>query len=110
MGQKKSEQRMFCPVAVVAGGFVRLGKKSTVSSVCALYQRDVGVCADLFAGLNRETDKRIVQRMQDKGGYCNAIEYAGSGSTVVVVIGPAEARIECRDAIVELTQGADSGG
>ena len=36
MRQQKSQQRMFGPVAVVAAGLVRLGKKGTMSAVYAL--------------------------------------------------------------------------
>src|SRR5258708_28700554 len=108
--QKKAQQRMFGPVAVVAGSPVRLSKKGAVASVLAFHQGNVGIRVDLVAALVRETDERVVQRMQNQARHGNAIEHAGSGSTIVVIISTGEAGIKCRNAIVELAQRADSGG
>jgi hypothetical protein len=65
VGQKKAQQRMFGPVAVVAAALVRLGEKGAVAPVLALLQRDVGIRFDLGAALIGDTDEGIVQCIQD---------------------------------------------
>src|ERR1700716_3101503 len=108
VGQKEAQQRMFGPVAVIAAALVRLGEKGAVASVFTFLQRDLGIRFDLGAALLGDTDEGVVQRIQDQGRHCNVAEQAGSSSTIVEIIRAGEARIECRDAIVELTQRADS--
>src|SRR5260370_34240324 len=85
-----------------------LSKKGAVAPMPAFHHCDVGIRVDLVAALSGETDERVVQRMQDQARHRNAVEYTGSGSTIVVIISTGEAGIKCRDAIVELPQRADS--
>src|SRR5205823_1941858 len=77
VAQKKAQQRMFGPVAVVPQRLVRLSKKGAVASTLTFHQRDVGIRIDLVSGLCGEADKWIVQRIQDQGRHSNAIEDAG---------------------------------
>src|SRR5260370_15223457 len=86
-----------------------LSKKGAVAPMPAFPHCDVGIRVDLVAALSGETDERVVQRMQDQARHGDAIEHTGSGSTIVVIISTGEAGIECRDAVVELTQRANSG-
>src|SRR5258707_723930 len=101
---------MFGPVAVVAGGPIRLSKKGAVASVPAFYQSDVEICGDLATGLSRQTDERVIQSMENQRRNGNTIKHTGSGCAVVVIVRAGEARIKCRDAMVELTQRVDSCG
>src|ERR1700692_971463 len=110
VGQKEAQQRMFGPVAIVAAAFIGLGEKGAVASVFTFFQRDVGIRFDLGAALIGDTDEGVVQCIQDQGRHCNVGEQAGGASAIVVIIRAGEAGIECRDAIVELTQRADSNG
>src|SRR5258706_12702465 len=80
VGQKKAQQRMFGPVAVVPERLIRFSQKGAVTPTVALHQSDVGIRVHLVAALVGETNKRVVQRMQDLGRHGNAIEHARSGS------------------------------
>src|SRR5258706_4314466 len=110
VGQKKAQQRMFGPVAVVPERLIRFSQKGAVTPTLALHQSDVGIRVHLVAALVGETNERVVQRMQDLGRHRNAIEHARSGSAIVVIISTGETGIKRRNAIVELTQRADPGG
>ena len=71
---------------------------------------DVGVCVDGVAALGDEADEWVVQGMQDQRGNGDAIKDACGGGAVVVIVGAGKAGVQRGDAIVELTQRANSGG
>ena len=73
MGQKKTQQRMFGPIAVVPVGLIRLRKKSAVPAMFALDQRDVRIRRYLLAALRRQADEGVIQRMQNQGRHRNAV-------------------------------------
>src|ERR1700733_13779422 len=98
---------MFGPVAVVAAGLIGLRKKGAVPPMFAFDQGDVRIRDYLLAALRRQADERIVQRMQNEGRHSNAVQHPRGGRTIVIVVGTAEAGVERRNAIVELTQRAD---
>ncbi len=110
MSQKKTQQRMFGPVAVVAAEFVGLREKSAMAATAALDQRDVGIRDDFVAAFGRQADERVVQRMQNQRRHGNAIEHTRSSSAVIVVIGAGEPGVQRSNSIVKLAQGMDSDG
>src|SRR5947209_3153389 len=57
VGQKKAQQRMFGPVAVVPGGPIRLSKKGAVPSMLAFHHGDVGIRIDFIPAFSGETDE-----------------------------------------------------
>ncbi len=69
-----------------------------------LDKRDVRVGEQLGAGLRQQPDERIVERVQDKRGHGDAVDYACAGGAVVVVVSIAKAAVARHDLIVKFAQ------
>ena len=92
------------PVNAVAG---RRAEEGAVASVAGLDKGDVGIGEEARAGFRKEADERIVLRAEDERGNGDAVDDAGAGGAVVVVVGVAEAAIARDDLLVELADGAN---
>ena len=101
---------MFGPVAVVAGGGVRLGEEGAVASVLGFDEGDVGIGGDRFVGLGGDADEGVVEGVEDQRGDGDAVQHARGGGAGVVVFGAGEAGVERGDAVVEGAHGVDAGG
>src|ERR1019366_7690115 len=110
VGKDKAEKRGFGPVSVVSPAPVGLCEEGAVATVLSLQQGDVRVGFEGGKCLGRDVDKRIVERVQDQSWDGDAIHNAPGCDTKVVVLRGKEARVERRDTVVELAQGADAGG
>ena len=82
-------------------------QKSAVAAVAALDEMNVGVGEDARAGFRQETDEGIVFGAKDERGNGDAVDDAGAGGTVVVVVGIAEAAVARDDFLIELADGAN---
>ena len=88
-----------------AGGTAR--EKSAVASVAALDEADVGIGEDARAGFRRETDEGIVFGAEDERRNGDAVDDAGAGGAIVVVIGVAKAAVARDDFLIEFADGAN---
>ena len=82
-------------------------QKSAVAAVTALDKVNVGIGEDARAGLRQETDEGIVFGAEDERGNGDAVDDAGAGGAIVVVVGVAEAAIARNDFLIELANGAN---
>src|SRR6266851_8042260 len=110
VGEEETQQSMLRPVTVVAAGGIGWGEEGAVPAVEGFDVGDVGVREDGGAALGEEAQEGVVRRVEDERGDSDAIENAGSGGVVVVVVSAGEAGVQRGDAIVELAKGADAGG
>lgn len=88
-----------------AGGTA--GQKRTVAAMAALDKTDVGIGKDARAGIRIEADEGIVCGAKDERGNRDAVNDAGAGGAVVIVVGVAKAAIARDDLLVELADGAN---
>ena len=65
-----------------------------------------GFCLKLFACIRQNADERIVVRVQDQRGHCDAIKHLRRGRARVVVLGIAKAAVARCYLIVEVAQAA----
>ena len=82
-------------------------QKRAVAAVARLDKGDVGIQEDARAGFRGEADEGIVLGAEDERGNGDAVDDAGAGGAVVVVVGRVEAAIGGDDFLVELADGAN---
>src|ERR1700678_3686803 len=73
-------------------------------------QMNIGVCFKSAATLVGDANEGIVQCVEDERWYGDLTDDAGGGGSVVVVGRTGEAGVEGGDAVVQLTEGADTSG
>ena len=86
---KVTDDRGLGPVGTVSG---TAAEEGAVASVARLDEVDVGIGNDPLAGFSKETDERIVLGAENERGNDNAVDDAGAGGAVVVVVGIAGSR------------------
>ena len=61
---------------------------------------NAGIGQDLGSRFRKKADKRIVLRAENERGNGDAIDHAGAGGAVVVIIGVAKAAVRSYDLLV----------
>ena len=72
-------------------------------------QRDVRIREQSRAIFGQEANKGIVESLKDQRWNRDAIDYASAGSTVVVVIRIAKAKVARNDLVIKSAQRANDG-
>ena len=85
MCQKKSHQRMFGPVAVVASGRVRLGEECAVAAVPCFEEGDVRIRVALVSAFCGEPDEWIIERMENHSYTAVPVLTPGAGEPWISV-------------------------
>ena len=106
----KTDEGVLGPVAVVAGGRVRLREEGAVAALDGFEEGDMRVRDDLVASIGGETDEGIVERIQNECRDGDLVDDARGSYPIVVILCSSEAGIESDDALVEVAQRADSDG
>ena len=78
-----------------------------MAAMAALDKADVGVAEDARTGFRQEADEGIVFGAEDERRNDDAVDDAGAGGAVVIVVGIAEVAVARDDLLIEFADGAN---
>ncbi len=84
---------------------VRLAYERAMATIAGLNVRNVGIRGDALQRLVLDADKRIICRMNNKGGYGDPVNHIRGGGALIIVLGARESAVVRSYPVIEQSQG-----